>query len=87
MSKNYRDIISQIGAHYTEPGEDWDQNLLAGAPDVVNRACALGIARWMDNEADAEWGADARHHDIARDIRATVRTGKPCWASPKTDAE
>ena len=69
---NYRDAIRNIGARHAKPGEDWDQNLLTGAPAVVDAAEALRIADWLDTRADAEWGDDQRYHDMATDIRALL---------------
>ena len=43
-----------------------------GASEAIGASEATSIAEWLDTEADGEWGADPRHHDIAVDIRAAI---------------
>lgn len=69
---DYRATILEIANQYSRDGDDWELNLLAGGPQIVDRAEALRIAAWLDDEADGEWGADARHQEIAAEIRAAV---------------
>ena len=72
MTKNYRDTISAILGRYSRPGDDLESSVLAGASEAIGASEATSIAAWVDGEADGEWGADPRHHDIAVDIRAAI---------------
>ena len=67
---NYRKSIEFILGKYTEAGEDWEQAVLTDAPEIIDADEAELLARWLDEEADCEWGEDDRHHEIAAEIRA-----------------
>ena len=70
--KNYRDAITAIADRYNQPGEDLARGILEGAPTVIDADEALGIADWLDNEADEDWRVDPRHQEMAQEIRDAV---------------
>ena len=72
--KNYRTDILEICNNMGPNGRDWEQSLLAGSPDFIDRAEAAEIARWLAVRADIEWGKDGRHFEIARRINDLVNS-------------
>jgi hypothetical protein len=72
---DYRALVLAAVQGMEMPGEDWEANLLHGAPEPLTREEALRIAHWLETEADAEWGRDSRHAAIAQNIRSAVANG------------
>lgn len=72
MSRNYRNDIKALCDEAAFPGEDWSSAVLAGSPDLIDANTALGIANWLDGDADGEWEPDMRHYYVARCIRRYV---------------
>ena len=71
-ARDYRADILAICDRVAVAGDDWETSLLAGAPLHIDHNEALRLSDWLDTEADSEWGADQRHHDIAAAIRHVV---------------
>ena len=73
---DYRQIVIDSAELHSVAGDDWETSLLTGAPEPFGRDEALGIARFLEWEADVNWGWNQRHHDIAGEIRRRV-----AWAA------
>ena len=72
MFTNYRNAIASIADRHALAGENFDEALFAGCPDVIDAAEARRLAEWLDNSADSVWGPDSRHQRIASEIRQAV---------------
>lgn len=64
----YRGKIESIIAGHAKPGEDLSASIMTGSPNVIDRNEAIGIANWLRDEADGEWGYDPRNRAIASEI-------------------
>lgn len=69
---DYRPAIIEILSEHTRAGEDLVESVLAGSQGPISADEALQHALWLDTRADDAWGADQRHHRIAREIRDAV---------------
>lgn len=65
---NYRSKIEEILSRHARAGEDLNESVLAGSPDVIDAEEAIAISEWIRNRANKKWGYDPRHRQIASEI-------------------